>query len=64
MSERNDKIVEILKALGFVLVGFFGGIAATGFIEGFRDGYDAGRSGDAPAEQRSRTPESGSGQAG
>jgi hypothetical protein len=40
MSERKERIVDILKALGFVLVGFFGGIAAAQFVEGFRDGFN------------------------
>lgn len=44
MSERREKLVEIAKALGFVLVGFFGGIAAAAFVDGFRDGFrDAAR---------------------
>jgi hypothetical protein len=40
MSERREKLVEIAKALGFVLVGFFGGMAAAAFVDGFRDGWD------------------------
>ena len=42
MTERRERLIEILKALAFVLVGFFGGIAAAGFIEGFKDGYQRG----------------------
>jgi hypothetical protein len=61
MSEARERTVEILKALAFVLVGFFGGVAAMAFIEGFRDGYDSARSGDAPVEQRPAGPGSGTG---
>lgn len=55
MSEARERTIEILKALAFVLVGFFGGVAAMAFIEGFRDGYDSARPDDAPAEQSRRS---------
>lgn len=61
MSEARERTVEILKALAFVLVGFFGGVAAMAFIEGFRDGYDSARPDDAPAEQRPASAGPGTG---
>jgi hypothetical protein len=51
MSERSEKLVEIAKAAGFVIIGFFGGIAATGFVDGFRDGFNEAQRDDRVAEQ-------------
>ncbi len=59
MSEARERTIEILKALAFVLVGFFGGVAAMAFIEGFRDGYDSARPDDAPADLRPASGEPG-----
>lgn len=58
MTERRERLTEILKALAFVLVGFFGGIAAASFIEGFKDGYRSGQADD--AAPRTSEPEPGS----
>ena len=55
MTERRERLIEILKALAFVLVGFFGGIAAAAFIEGFKDGYRAGEAEHAAAEGETET---------
>ena len=56
MSERSDALIDILRALGFVLAVVFGGL----FIAGFIDGWNAARD-DAgtEAEVRERAGPSG-----
>ncbi|NBB91780.1 MAG: hypothetical protein GVY32_01265 [Gammaproteobacteria bacterium] len=52
MAETRDRLIEFLKILGFVLLGFAGGFLAKPFIDGFMDGFNDAveeRSGKQPA---------------
>jgi hypothetical protein len=43
MRDRREKASELLKALGFLLLGFVGGFVAKPFIEGFWEGFNQAR---------------------
>lgn len=40
MSERNDALIDIAKAVGFVLVVVVGGIFIAGVIDGYNEARD------------------------
>jgi hypothetical protein len=61
MSETREKLIEIGKALGFVLIAVLLVLAAGPFLEGFRDGWRAEVS-EKPASDGSQ-PEPGAGRA-
>jgi hypothetical protein len=54
MSETREKLIEIGKALGFVLIAVMLVLAAGPFLEGFRDGWRAA----APDREAAATRES------
>lgn len=40
MAEVREKLLEVLKVLGFVALGFIGGFIAKPFVDGFMDGFN------------------------
>lgn len=41
MPEQNDTLIDVAKAIGFVLVVVFGGIFIAGVIDGYTESRDA-----------------------
>lgn len=52
MSESRQTLVEILKAIGFVLAGTLGIVAMVAFFQGFRDGYEGSAPTEAPGAEQ------------
>lgn len=53
MSERNDTLVDLLRALGFVLAVVLGGLIIAGTVDSWNAGVDAPGAGSAETEEPS-----------
>lgn len=52
MSESRQTLIDVLKAIGFVLAGTLGVVALAAFFQGFRAGYEGAAPSEAPGVEQ------------